>query len=37
MKIEKGYYWVTFYNHQKTYMMFFNGQRFESFKSGNAQ
>jgi len=33
MKIDKGYYWVTFYNHQKRYMLYFNGIQFENFKS----
>ncbi len=32
-QIEKGYYWVKFYNHAKKQIMLFNGKNFEGFKS----
>ncbi len=30
---EIGYYVVKFYNHEKKYILYFNGKGFESFKS----
>ena len=32
-ELEKGYYWVGFYNHDKKQIMLFNGKNFEGFKS----
>jgi hypothetical protein len=32
-QIEKAYYWVKFYNHDKKLIMLFNGKNFEGFKS----
>ena len=31
--MDKGYYCVRFYNHRGQYIMYFNGERFESFPS----
>lgn len=31
--MEKGYYWIKHYNHSKNMIMYWNGFRFETFKS----
>jgi hypothetical protein len=33
MAIQRGYYWVKFYNHEDVLILFFNGQNFEGFKT----
>lgn len=30
---ENGYYWVKFYNYEASHIMYWNGRRFEAFKS----
>lgn len=31
--MDKGYYWASFYNHDKRMILYFNGLGFESFPS----
>ncbi len=30
---ENGYYWVKFYSHEDSHIMYWNGRRFEAFES----
>jgi hypothetical protein len=31
--METGYYYVKFYNHERWFVMYFNGKQWEGFKS----